>query len=95
MIFGEAAARDISLRCPPDLKGTVSSIVQGETQNAVTVKVEKLNPSVTLVFYGTVEMHGVGDEKTAVRFTVNAAGEVTGTNTLSKRLLTKAVKGKA
>lgn len=60
----------------------------------VTVKVEKLNPTVTLVFYGTVEMHGVGDEQTAVRFTVNAAGEVTGTNTLSKRLLTKALKSK-
>jgi len=61
----------------------------------VTVKVEKLNPTVSLVFYGTVELAGVGDEQTAVRFTVNASGEILGTNTLPKRLLTKALRSKA
>ena len=60
----------------------------------VTVKVEKLNPF-ALVFYGTVELTGVGDEQTAVRFSVNANGDVTNTNTLTKRLLTKAVATKA
>lgn len=61
----------------------------------VTVKVEKLNPTVSLVFYGTVELSGVGDEQTAVRFTVNASGEILGTNTLPKRLLTIALRSKA
>lgn len=61
----------------------------------VTVKIEKLNPSVTLVFYGTRELTGVGDEQTAVRFTIDANGEVVGTNELQKRLLTKALNPKA
>ena len=61
----------------------------------VTVKVEKLNPSVSLVFYGTRELSGVGDEQTAVRFTIDANGDVVGTNELQKRLLTKALNPKA
>jgi hypothetical protein len=58
---------------------------------AVTVKVEKLNPQVSLVYYGTRHLTGVGDEQTAVRFTVGADGEVVGTNELPKRLLTRAL----
>ncbi|MFV2091222.1 MAG: hypothetical protein ACC642_11225 [Pseudomonadales bacterium] len=61
----------------------------------VTVKVEKLNPTVSLVFYGTRELKGVGDEQTAVRFTVNAEGEIVGTNELPKALLTRALGGKS
>jgi hypothetical protein len=57
----------------------------------VTVKVEKLNPSVSLVFYGTRELSGTGDEQTAVRFTIDAEGNVSGTTELQKRLLTRAV----
>jgi hypothetical protein len=60
----------------------------------VTVKVEKLNPTVSLVYYGTLELEGVGDEQTAVRFTVGADGDIVGTNTLNKRLLTKALSSK-
>ncbi len=58
----------------------------------VTVKVEKLNPSVTLVFYGTRELTGVGDEQTAVRFTIDAEGNVSGTSELQKQLLTRAAR---
>lgn len=58
----------------------------------VTVKVEKLNPSVTMVFYGTRELTGMGDEQTAVRFTIDAQGNVSGTSELQKKLLTRAVK---
>jgi hypothetical protein len=58
----------------------------------VTVKVEKLNPSVSLVYYGTRELTGVGDEQTAVRFTIDGEGEVVGTTELQKALLTRAVK---
>lgn len=57
----------------------------------VTVKVEKLNPSVSLVFYGTRELTGVGDEQTAVRFTIDSDGNVSGTSELPKALLTRAV----
>jgi len=57
----------------------------------VAVKVEKLNPEVTLVFYGTRYLQGTGDEQTAVRFKLNAAGDITGTNELQKNLLTVAL----
>ncbi len=60
----------------------------------VSVKVEKLNPRVTLVYYGIRKLTGVGDEQTAVRFTIGANGEVTGTNELKKSLLVKAVKSR-
>lgn len=56
----------------------------------VTVKVEKLNPSVSLVYYDTVELTGSGDEKTAVRFTLDENGAVTNTNQRPKQLLTLA-----
>jgi hypothetical protein len=56
----------------------------------VTVKVEKLNPNVSLVYYDTVELTGSGDEKTAVRFTLDADGDVIDTNQRPKRLLTLA-----
>ncbi len=60
----------------------------------VSVKVEKLNPRVTLLYYGIRELNGVGDEQTAVRFTIGANGEVIGTNELKKSLLVKAVKSR-
>ncbi|MCZ6616534.1 MAG: hypothetical protein O7E57_00270 [Gammaproteobacteria bacterium] len=60
----------------------------------VSIKVEKLNPSVSLVYYGIRELTGVGNEQTAVRFTIGANGEVTGTNELRKPLLVKAVNSK-
>ncbi len=60
----------------------------------VSVKVEKLNPTVTLVYYGVLELTGVGDEQTAVRFTIGANGEVVGTNELKKSLLLKAINSK-
>ncbi len=56
----------------------------------VSVKVEKLNPSVSLVYYDTIELSGSGDEQTALRFTLDASGEVTDVNQRPKRLLTLA-----
>ncbi|MFP6816756.1 MAG: hypothetical protein VB949_13970, partial [Pseudomonadales bacterium] len=61
----------------------------------VTIKVEKLNPSVSLLYYGTRELTGVGDEQTAVRFTIDSNGEVSGTNELPKPLLTRALQSKS
>jgi len=55
----------------------------------VSVKVEKLNPEVSLVYYGTRNLRGAGDEQTALRFTIGSEGEVLGTNELPKTLLTR------
>lgn len=60
----------------------------------VSVKVEKLNPTVSLIYYGIRELTGVGDEQTAVRFTIGGDGEVIGTNELKKSLLVKAINSK-
>ena len=57
----------------------------------VTVKVEKLNPSVELVYYGEHSLEGVGDEKTAIRFTVDGNKEISDLSQLPKKLLTKAL----
>jgi hypothetical protein len=52
-----------------------------------TVKVEKLNPKVELVFYGTVTLRTQGDERTAVRFALGADGRVRDVNRLAKRIV--------
>ena len=61
----------------------------------VSIKVEKLNPAVELIYYGQRELLGAGDEQTAVRFTIGANGEVLGTNELRKPLLATAARRKA
>ncbi len=53
----------------------------------VTVKVEKLNPEVTVVFYGSKDLTGAGDEQTAIRFRIDGEGNVVGTSERSKPLL--------
>ena len=57
----------------------------------VNVKVEKLNPEVELIYYGSHELEGVGDEETAVRFSVDAQKNISNVNQMPKRLLTKAL----
>jgi len=52
-----------------------------------TVKVEKLNPNVQLVFYGEVELVAPGDERTGVRFTLAPDGTVVDVNRLPKRIV--------
>ena len=46
----------------------------------VTVKVEKLNPTVELIYYGQHFLNGVGDEITALRFSVDGAKEISNLN---------------
>jgi hypothetical protein len=53
----------------------------------VSVKVEKINPKVEVVFYDRVVLDHTGDEKTAVRFTIDGDGKVTNINTRSKSLI--------
>ena len=57
----------------------------------VDVKVEKLNPEVELVYYGSHELKGVGDEQTAVRFSIDSKNNISDVNQIQKRLLTKAL----
>ena len=57
----------------------------------VTVKVEKLNPSVELIYYGEQFLTGVGDEITALRFIVDGQKNITDLNQFPKKLLTKAL----
>ena len=57
----------------------------------VDVKVEKLNLEVELVYYGSHELEGIGDEKTAVRFSVDSEKNISDVNQIQKRLLTKAL----
>ncbi len=52
----------------------------------VSVKVEKMNPKVRVVFYGEVMMTGTGEERTAVRFTLKG-DEIGSINSRSKSLV--------
>ena len=52
-----------------------------------TVKIEKLNPKVDVVFYGSVRLRELGDERTAVRFAIGADGRVRDVNQLAKRIV--------
>lgn len=52
----------------------------------VQVKVEKLNPKVSLVFYDTINLNGTGDERTAVRFTLEGQ-EVKDVNNRARELV--------
>jgi hypothetical protein len=52
-----------------------------------TIKVEKLNPRVELVFYDTVMLLEQGDERTAVRFALGADGRVRDVNRLAKAIV--------
>jgi hypothetical protein len=58
----------------------------------VTVKVEKLNPTVTLEYYGHHKLNGAGDEVTAVRFRLNPDGTLSQFSSRPKALIVDAVK---
>lgn len=52
----------------------------------VTVKVEKMNPSVRVVYYGEVMLEGTGEEVTVARFTLDD-DEITDLNDRQKSLV--------
>ncbi len=56
-------------------------------QANIEVRVVKVNPSLEVVYYDTLTMEDKGEEQTAVRFTINREGKVTGKNTLFKSLV--------
>jgi hypothetical protein len=53
----------------------------------VSVKVEKINPSVKVIYYDTIMLGKKGDERTAVRFTLDDAGAVSDLNTRQTSLV--------
>lgn len=53
----------------------------------VSVKVEKLNPVATVVYYGTLDFDHKGQEETFVRFTLDENGQVSDVNTRAKSLV--------
>jgi hypothetical protein len=73
----------------------VHYIANGTGLLPVKVKVEKLNPTVKVIYYETLDLKGSGDEQTAVRFTLQGA-EVVNVGNQPKRLveLTRAAGGK-
>jgi hypothetical protein len=64
----------------------VHYIANGTAPLPVQVKVEKLNPTVKVIYYQTLELKGTGDEQTAVRFTLRGQ-DVVDVNTTPKSLV--------
>lgn len=60
-----------------------------ETQQPVNVNIEiaKVNPWLEILYYGTVVLEEVGQEKTAVRFVIEAEGAINNINHLQKSLV--------
>jgi hypothetical protein len=54
---------------------------------AATVKVQKLNPVAQVIFDDKVTVDHIGDEKTAVRFTLDGGGKVLDVQRRPKSLL--------
>ena len=54
-------------------------ITSGEPVD-VTVKIEKVNPSLRLVYFDQVQLHKQDEEKTVLRFTLMGDGEFTSVN---------------
>ena len=52
-----------------------------------TVKIEKLNPSVELIFFGSLTLTEPGEERTAARFSVGGDGRVRAVDQLPKQLV--------
>jgi hypothetical protein len=62
-------------------------IAMGREAVPVSVKVEKLNPKVEVVYYDTIMLERAGIERTAVRFSINDSGALVGVNSQQKSLL--------
>ncbi len=59
----------------------------GDQPVPATVKIEKLNPKVELVFFGPLTLTAQGDEQTAARFSLGADGRVRDLSHLPKQLV--------
>ena len=55
----------------------------------VTIKIEKMNPTVKLILIKKVTLEKNGDEKTVTRFTLDKDGEIKNLNDLPKAIANK------
>jgi hypothetical protein len=62
-------------------------VAMGREPVPVSVKVEKLNPTVQVVHYATIMLEAAGSERTAVRFSIDAKGGIVDVNNREKSLL--------
>ncbi len=53
----------------------------------VTVKVAKVNPALEIVYYDEIVLEKKGDEKTAVRFSIDQSGKVGGISQIDKSIV--------
>jgi hypothetical protein len=60
---------------------------KGDQAVPATVKIEKLNPRVELVFFGPLTLIAAGEEQTVARFSVGIDGRVRAVNQLPKQLV--------
>ena len=58
----------------------------------VTVRVDKVNPTLEVIYYDTITLEKKDEEKTAVRFNILGSGKVTNINHVPKSLVNKAFK---
>ncbi len=68
-------------------------VANGVDPVPVTVRVERLNPTLEVVFYGVIELSERGQEETAVRFTLDEEGNPSNINNRAKSLTELASKG--
>ena len=68
-------------------------VANGVDPVPVTVSVERLNPSLEVVYHGTVELDHRGQEETVVRFTLDEEGNATDLNDRFKSLTQIARRG--
>ncbi|MBC6444665.1 MAG: hypothetical protein GDA50_04425 [Alphaproteobacteria bacterium GM202ARS2] len=61
---------------------------QSDNPVDVHIKLERVNPRLEVVYYKTVTLESVGQEKTALRFTMTAVGNIINMHTLPKKLVT-------
>ncbi len=84
---------------------TIRGVVSGEyvvnvhyyaTENRkavpVTVRVDKVNPALEVIYYQTMTLENKDDEKTALRFTIGGDGRISQINYVPKSLIAKAFK---
>jgi len=53
----------------------------------VNIRLVKVNPVLEIIYYGTVTMSKLGNEKTALRFNIGRNGQISGLNFLPKKLV--------
>ena len=53
----------------------------------VQVRLAKVNPTLEIVYYDTISLEKIGDEKTAFRFRINIDGKISNINFLPKQLV--------